>query len=165
MCFGQKSVDLVAFRVVADRVGTLFRLHSLYTLDRSSIENVDCTRASAGYVEMFAVRIVEYYVRRSRQVRWMRRFPCMKVDCEQDSLITGAEEPSALHINIESMRTRGGNVITRRNSIRVQTVNRDYLWWFGNVDVESLRLLIEDCPSSSSGHENISSQNIFLHIN
>src|SRR5882672_4135700 len=127
MRLGQERVDLVACRVVTNGVGAFFRLHSLKALHRIGIEDIDCARVSAGYVEMSAVRIVEYYIRRSRQIRWMRRFPRMKVDCEQDSLITSAEEPSALHINIESMRTRGGNVVACGNSIRVQTDDCDYL--------------------------------------
>ena len=51
----------------------------------------------------------------------------MQVDCEQDSLITSAEETSALDINIESVRTRGVNIIARCNSVRVQADDGDYL--------------------------------------
>src|SRR5690348_4209315 len=162
MCFRQERVDLVAFGVVTDRVCAHFRLHRLDSLHRVGIENIDCARVPASNVEMFTTRIVEDHIRGSRQVRWMRSFPCMEVDCQQDSLIASAEEPSALHIDIESMRTRGGNVVACCNSIWVQANNRHYLWRVGNVDVETLGLLVEDSPSRSSRHQNIGSQNIFL---
>src|SRR6267143_3555175 len=165
MRLGQECVDLVASRVVTNGVGAFFRLHSLQALHRISIEEIDCAGISTSHVEMFPIRVVEYHIRRSRQIKWTRRLPRVQVDCEQDSLITSAEEPSSLEINVEPMRTCRQNIVCVNDAIGVQADDRDYLRWFGNVDVETLRLLVEDCPSRSSRHENIGSKNIFLHVN
>src|SRR5207247_4378884 len=87
------------------------------------------------------------------------------IDCEEAAVVAGAEEPPILEVNVKPMGARRWNLVGSCYSVGIFAFDRDNLWRFGNVDVETARLVVEHRPPRSSRHNNVGRYDLLACIN